>query len=733
MPNYNISVTAGYKPFTFDELAKPLLLYKAEYDKQLDAAMQLGDEAAKRLNMLDPVLDKEKYDAYKAIADDVYSIADDITAHGLKGYSADRAVRARRNYQALATPLDYALARREKEREFFLKMKLEHPDMEMSRDPYNTAVSDYYPDANLGELATISRNSIRDKVTKSAAAFAGQFSRTDIERLNDLFYEYVDEKGLKGDPDAIMAKYPEFEKIVEEAEKSANIDAFSPGAKDRIRASILSGIKDGIMAAYSKKTTPIKDDIAVAEAKAAAKAARTGSGSLAGVDYLDAIGSTYDTTDNSIIAETSSEVRSAPKEVLDFLTSDKNFDTDEVERYVSGGYGAPTAVMKRANLYTPITVNGEKDYKLNLNALSKANPNQARYMKETFKALGIDIQDGMLLSDLKKAVNESAGEREEIEVDSQGNITVVSKPGNTNLSELNTFTLNLFDADVKPAINKLTAQFDTYQPHQEDIIARQFYSRRFNPGTVQPIEKVTQSKNGEVLDFSVRDDTRSGKFYEDEIEQALSPEIQISLVKGKPGLIINTGNKKNNEKPRLFYIPLSALQKKSNGFTNLLSESYENDKLTTWAKTANRTVTVNGSKIPIDRILRQEDIPVIQEIQRLDKLIETIKVDPRLTAEQKQDYIKKAKSRRNYFRSKKLSSGIGNVTAGEAADTFEAKHFYNELKDNLSAAFENSYMSGYKKQGYSPTITAAQRAKVGGGSDYVTMDQLSDMFEDIYE
>ena len=39
MPNYNITVTEGYTPYTFDEMIKPLQIYKAEYDK-MDAEIQ---------------------------------------------------------------------------------------------------------------------------------------------------------------------------------------------------------------------------------------------------------------------------------------------------------------------------------------------------------------------------------------------------------------------------------------------------------------------------------------------------------------------------------------------------------------------------------------------------------------------------------------------------------------------------------------------------------------------
>ena len=93
MPNYNLVVTAQYRPYTFDEMAKPLLMYKTELDKQTEAAAALSDEAAKRLSFLDPNVDSEQYMQYKAATDEIYSLADDLATNGLNPNSLARATK----------------------------------------------------------------------------------------------------------------------------------------------------------------------------------------------------------------------------------------------------------------------------------------------------------------------------------------------------------------------------------------------------------------------------------------------------------------------------------------------------------------------------------------------------------------------------------------------------------------------------------------------------------------
>ena len=268
MPNYNLVVTAKYRPYTFDEMAKPFLMYKTEYDKQVEKADALSLEAAKRLKFLDPVLDKDVYDQYMQTADEVNAIGNELATSGLNSSLLERAKAARNNLQTIVAPLDYALQQREKEKEIYTKMRLEHPEVLINRDPFATKISDYYPGTGLKSFQTISLKDVYQQAMLRSAAFAKQFSKSDMKRLNNLYYEYIHTVGLQGDPAKVMEKYKEFGQMQKALEDSIDMSQFSPGQQEEIRKKILTGIQDGIVSSYEEKNrTPVKDDVALLRIK----------------------------------------------------------------------------------------------------------------------------------------------------------------------------------------------------------------------------------------------------------------------------------------------------------------------------------------------------------------------------------------------------------------------------------------------------------------------------------
>ena len=740
MPNYNITVTAGYKPYTFDEMIKPLQLYKTEYDKQVQAAESLGLEAAKRLQFLDPTLDGDKYIEYKNTLDEINALGDDIASNGINGNSLGRAMDVRRRFQAIVTPLDYALEAREKDKELYKRLQIEHPEILVSRDPFTTPVSSYYPGSQLPSMSSINLNTIYTQSKEASEAFAKQFSDADVQRLDDNFYKYIEVKGLAGDPETVMKQFPQFASMQKRIEDSLDLSKFNKDQKILIRNKIEQGIRDGISSSVSTKTGIKNDPTAVARWYASrgkngsskvaqspeesAEELRRAFGSQPTGEIVEALPTSRGVRDAVIQAKKYLDIKNE-KEAIEY---DKDYWTgagtegwgrfiqDTKQRPGNGTFNP----YKVGAIFKPIfkhekvekkrvgdneNPSGSKGNYVEIRSTDKndivdyevdlENPNTPDYIKKnfikTFEALGIPVHQGSLLSDLQKQFD-AVTSRESVTVETNtGKVVKVKTDNNTSFAEISSVQLKLTPEDAKKAIGNMVV----------DMVQ---VNGKFKYGAVRELKGASSIDGNYAGNLEFGSETSPEDFMK-AINDASA--IRLASYSGKDkGIIVTTI--KNGKAEKFFVNAESAPMVTT--FTKLLKDP----KLQEHQRNKDRGIHYKGHYIPYLNFVTPEIEQQLKMIKFLDAKYREAESNYSLTAAEKKTIMDNIEKEVDKLRKKVLfKSGNDVITLGDLYEAADAKLSYIKDADALNRAFASSYLNNFKGETYDNNPTVAQKIKYG--------------------
>lgn len=112
MANFNLVIdTSNFKPFTYDEIAKPLLLYKQEEEARQQAYLDLQEKAATLEELAASEKDAKSYQAYKDYKSRIQQMVDSMNKYGLNNYNA-QVFNLRNSYMKDIKPLNDLLKKR---------------------------------------------------------------------------------------------------------------------------------------------------------------------------------------------------------------------------------------------------------------------------------------------------------------------------------------------------------------------------------------------------------------------------------------------------------------------------------------------------------------------------------------------------------------------------------------------------------------------------------------------
>lgn len=103
----NIKLTSKFKPFTFDEMVKPLQNYKEAYDKVEEQYGALSEKTEMWKDIADKTNSPEAYAMYKKYSDELQAITNDF-ATGMTMQNRSQLLGMRRRYAAEIIPIENA-------------------------------------------------------------------------------------------------------------------------------------------------------------------------------------------------------------------------------------------------------------------------------------------------------------------------------------------------------------------------------------------------------------------------------------------------------------------------------------------------------------------------------------------------------------------------------------------------------------------------------------------------
>lgn len=115
MPNFNYTAGASFRPYTFDEMLRPLAMYTEEYNTIQEGIGELDAKAAVWDNLANQQTDKRTYERYKSYADKLSAQANALAKHGLTPSSRKALLDLKRGYTSQIIPIEQAYAARAEE------------------------------------------------------------------------------------------------------------------------------------------------------------------------------------------------------------------------------------------------------------------------------------------------------------------------------------------------------------------------------------------------------------------------------------------------------------------------------------------------------------------------------------------------------------------------------------------------------------------------------------------
>lgn len=114
MANFNLVVnTSNFKPFTYEEMVRPLLLYKQEEEARQQAYLDLQEKASTLEDLAASEKDAEAYGAYTAYKNRLREVADAMAKNGLTRQN-NQVFNLRKSYINDIKPLNDLLEKRNK-------------------------------------------------------------------------------------------------------------------------------------------------------------------------------------------------------------------------------------------------------------------------------------------------------------------------------------------------------------------------------------------------------------------------------------------------------------------------------------------------------------------------------------------------------------------------------------------------------------------------------------------
>ena len=176
MPNYNITVTEGYTPYTFDEMIKPLQIYKTEYDK-MDAEIQdINDKASLASYYIDKEKDQDILRMHDAYMQDLSALADSFVSGGMTAEKRAAAKRLRQRYGSEISNILVAAQERQKEIEEQRQALLKNPNLRFSRNAQDTGLNYYYKNPVRDPYTPYDLDDIYKKAALAATAVSSSYS-----------------------------------------------------------------------------------------------------------------------------------------------------------------------------------------------------------------------------------------------------------------------------------------------------------------------------------------------------------------------------------------------------------------------------------------------------------------------------------------------------------------------------------------------------------------------------
>ena len=255
-----LTVGSKFNPLSFDEMAKPLMMYKQEADKIETAINDYTEKGDVIGSLINPQQDVQSANIYNKFKNEAQLATDNFYNNGLNPDIRKQLLNLKRSYADNMTKIQAAYTAREKERTMQNELKAKDPTMMFSRDANYESLDSYL----MGEQPTY--KSVSGDYLYKLGLQAGKSASTrqdlTVEARKALENTYWELKERKGFTDSQALEWmstnnPMFRSIVSNIRNGSNIDSLNPIDQERANSAILNGILSGLVGEQKVDYKPV--------------------------------------------------------------------------------------------------------------------------------------------------------------------------------------------------------------------------------------------------------------------------------------------------------------------------------------------------------------------------------------------------------------------------------------------------------------------------------------------
>lgn len=243
-----LTIGSKFNPLSFDEMAKPLIMYKQEADK-LEEEMNKYEEQGDVIgSLINPTSDIEANKLYTTFKNNAISATNDFYNNGLNSNTRKNLLNLKRNYAENMTKIQAAYAAREAERKLQTEMRAKDPTVMFSRNANYESLDSYLTGKQPTSIPVSGDYLYQQGLRAGAAASSRQDISVEAKKaLGNTYWQLKTEEGFT-DTEALnyMENDPMFGTIISTIKAGSNIDKLSPVDQEIASKSIINGFLTGM-------------------------------------------------------------------------------------------------------------------------------------------------------------------------------------------------------------------------------------------------------------------------------------------------------------------------------------------------------------------------------------------------------------------------------------------------------------------------------------------------------
>lgn len=254
MASYSIVSNARFRPFSYDELVKPLVQYKEAYDKAEADYTNLAMQTEAWRDIANQENSPVAYKMYKTYSDDLSRMVDDFSK-GMTLSNRGALMGLKRRYASEITPIARASEAFDKAEAFRADIKAKNPNAVFEIDRYNS-IDDFLGGRRANNTYWDGDAAMRRVATKAEALGRSLYSNPTAKLfLNGQQYQISQLNGISPDELTQILLKPEninteagkqMRRIIDDELGSIDMNRYSSEGQSRINNIIATGMYAGL-------------------------------------------------------------------------------------------------------------------------------------------------------------------------------------------------------------------------------------------------------------------------------------------------------------------------------------------------------------------------------------------------------------------------------------------------------------------------------------------------------